>query len=159
MKDWAIVRSLLRVAAAAALLVACGGEAPPPPKAPTTTTHPAPAPREKVRHGGGGAFHTTGMSYEEALNVPEDLDAVKREPELSNTELSAPLRSAAFIGECGAPDSMKVTVKVAVVDGRAMGVSVAVSPDDPEIAQCIDKAVRALSWRVSKKRFSLTTVY
>ncbi len=159
MKDWGIVRPLPSLAAAAALLVGCG-DAAPPPKAPTPTAHHTPPAREKVRHGGGGgAFHATGMSYEEALNVPEDLDAVKREPELSNTELSAPLKTASFIGECGAPDSMKVTVKVAVVDGHAMGVSVAVSPDDPEIAQCIDKAVRALSWRASKKRFSLTTVY
>lgn len=99
------------------------------------------------------------MSYDEALAVPEELDLVKREPELSNAELAAPLKNAAFISECGAPDSTKVIVKVAVREGHAMGVSVSLSPDDPEAAQCIDKAVRTLTWPASKKRFSFTTVY
>lgn len=147
------------VVAVTLALAACGDSAPPP-RGPEPARHTAPTgPKAERRAAASGSFHSTGMTYDEALAVPEELDLVKREPELSNAELAAPLRNATFISECGAPDSTKVVVKVAVKDGHAMGVSVALTPDDPDAAQCIDKAVRAFTWPASKKRFSFTTVY
>jgi len=69
------------------------------------------------------------------------------------------MRSGAFVGECGAPDSMKVTVKVAVKGGRAVGVSVYTTPPDPRVSSCIDGAVRRLSWPPNAKMDSFTTSY
>ena len=65
-------------------------------------------------------------------------------PDLSDAQLNAPMRNAAFISGCGAPDSMKVTVKVAVKMGRAVGVSVYTNPPNAGVASCIDRAVRGL---------------
>lgn len=99
------------------------------------------------------------MSYEDALAEPEDMGALRGEKELSNTELSAPMQSGAFLATCNAPDAMKVTVKVAVRDGRVMGVTVVTDPDDTQVAECVDKAVREIPFPQSKRRDSIITTY
>jgi hypothetical protein len=67
------------------------------------------------------------------------------------------MRNGAFVGECGAPDAMKVTVKVAIKMGRPVGVSVYAS--DPDVAGCIDRYVRTFSWPSNPKMDSFTTTY
>ena len=69
------------------------------------------------------------------------------------------MRNGAFVGECGAPDSMRVTVQVAIKMGRAAGVSVSTSPPDPDVAGCIDRYVRTFSWPSSPKTDSFKTRY
>jgi len=93
------------------------------------------------------------------MGIPEDLNATKSAPELSDKDLSGPMASGQAVNDCGAPDDMKLVVKVAVVDGRAAGVTVLTNPPSPEIASCIDKAVRAMTWPASAKRFAFTTAY
>ena len=102
-----------------------------------------------------------GPTYEAALaSNTQDVTIGKQSgPDLTDAQLSAPMRSGAFVGECGAPDSMKVTVKVAIKTGRAAGVSVSTSPPDPDIAGCIDRYVRTFSWPSSSKMDSFTTTY
>ena len=102
-----------------------------------------------------------GPTYEAALasNTQEITIGKQGAPDLTDAQLSGPLRSGAFVGECGAPDSMKVTVKVAIKMGRAAGVSVSASPPDPDVAGCIDRYVRTFSWPSSSKMDSLTTTY
>jgi hypothetical protein len=99
------------------------------------------------------------MSYEDALAVPEDLSAVAGEHELTDVELSLPMRSPTFLADCGVQDSLKIMVQVAVRDGAAVGVTVRTVPDDAKLAECIDRAVRGLTWPASKRRDSLTTRY
>lgn len=111
-------------------------------------------------HGGGG--FPAGMSYEAALasNVQEvNMGGAQGAPDLSNAQLSAPMNNTAFLNSCGVPDSMKVTVKVAVKNGRAVGVSVYPNPANPGVASCIDRHVRGLSWPSHPKMDSLTTNY
>jgi hypothetical protein len=102
-----------------------------------------------------------GPTYEAALasNNQEITIGKQGGADLSDAQLSGPMRSGAFVGECGAPDSMKVTVKVAIKTGRAAGVSVSTSPPDPDIAGCIDRYVRTFSWPSSAKMDSFTTTY
>ena len=69
------------------------------------------------------------------------------------------MRNASFLGSCGAPDSMKVTVKVAIKMGHAVGVSVYTNPSNAGIAACVDRAVRNLSWPVNAKMDSTVTTY
>ena len=139
------------------LLTACGNDAAPPPKQPDAvkTTRRDSQPRAVT----SGASHSTGMTYDDALAEPEDVMALKSERELTNQELSLPMKDSSFIGNCNAPDSMKVTVKVAVRDGKALGVSVLTDPDDPTVAECIDSAVRNFTWPVSKRRDSFITAF
>lgn len=115
----------------------------------------------KAGGGGGGGGFPAGMSYEAALNSnnQEITMGAKSGPDLSDGQLSAPMRNASFISGCGAPDSMKVTVKVAIKNGRAVGVSVYPSPPSPGVASCVDRHVRGLSWPVSAKMDSFTTTY
>jgi len=102
-----------------------------------------------------------GPTYEAALasNTQEITIGKRSGPDLTDAQLSGPMRSGAFVGECGAPDSMKVTVKVAIKTGRAAGVSVSTSPPDPDVAGCIDRYVRTFSWPSSSKMDSFTTTY
>lgn len=110
---------------------------------------------------GGGAF-SYGMSYEAALasnNQEISMGGPQGGPDLSNAQLSAPMRNATFISGCGAPDDMKVTVRVAVKMGRAAGVTVITNPPSPGVAACIDRHVRGLGWPAHPKMDFITTSY
>ena len=102
------------------------------------------------------------MSYEAAIaanNQDISIGGNNGGPDLTNAQLSAPMRNAAFISGCGAPDDMKVTVKVAIKNGRAVGVSVYTNPANASVSSCVDKHVRAIGWPSSGKMDSFTTTY
>jgi hypothetical protein len=110
-------------------------------------------------HGGGGPG---GMSYESALaSNPQqiDMNGHATGPDLTDQQLSGPMRNATFLSACGAPDSMHVTVKVAIKMGRAIGVSVYTTPPNGGVASCVDHAVRNLAWPVNQKMDSFVTTY
>ncbi len=111
--------------------------------------------------GAGGGNFPAGMSYEAALasNVQEINMGGKAGPDLTDGQLTAPMKNAAFISGCGAPDNMKVTVKVAVKNGRAVGVSVYTNPPNPGVSSCVDRHVRGLGWTPNSKMDSFTTTY
>ena len=102
-----------------------------------------------------------GPTYEAAIasNRQEITMGRESEPDLTDAQLSGPMHGGSFVGECGAPDSTKVTVKVAVKQGRPVGVSVSASPPDADVAGCIDRYVRTFSWPSSSKMDSFTTTY
>ncbi|HSO37695.1 MAG TPA: hypothetical protein VLT33_34450 [Labilithrix sp.] len=111
--------------------------------------------------GGGGGYHGGG-SYEAALNANNQeisMGGPKGGPDLTDGQLGAPMRNASFISGCGAPESMKVTVRVAVQNGRAVGVSVYPNPANAAVAQCVDRHVRALGWPPNAKMDFFTTTY
>jgi hypothetical protein len=111
--------------------------------------------------GGAGGGFVGGMSYEQALatNNQEITMGGKGGPDLSDGQLSAPMKNASFISGCGAPDSMKVTVRVAIKNGHAVGVSVYTNPPNPAVAGCVDRHVRGLGWPANSKMDSFTTTY
>ena len=102
-----------------------------------------------------------GPTYESAIasNRQEITIGSQGAPDLTDPQLSGPMRNGGFVGECGAPDSMKVTVKVAIKLGRPVGVSVYASPPDPDVAGCIDRYVRTFTWPSNAKMDSFTTTY
>ncbi len=108
--------------------------------------------------GGGGGF---GGSYEAALaanNEEIKMGQGGSGPDLSDVQLKAPMANF-DLASCGAPNSMGVTVRVAIKMGRAVGVSVYTSPPNPQVASCIDRRVRGLSWPAHPKMDSFTTKY
>jgi eukaryotic-like serine/threonine-protein kinase len=112
--------------------------------------------------GGGGHGVPGGMSYETALATnPQqiDMNGHATGPDLTDQQLSGPMRNATFLNGCGAADSMKVTVKVAIKMGRAIGVSVYTNPPNGGVASCVDHAVRGLAWPVNPKMDSFVTTY
>jgi hypothetical protein len=119
--------------------------------------------KHKATGGGGGkGGGPGGMSYESAVasNIQQiDMNGHVVGPDLTDLQLSGPLRNATFLNSCGAPDSMHVTVKVAVKMGRPVGVSVYSSPPNSGITSCVDRAVRNLVWPVNPKLDSFVTTY
>ena len=102
-----------------------------------------------------------GPTYEAAMasNKQEITIGGKAEPDLTDAQLAGPMRNGSFVGECGAPQAMKVTVKVAIRSGRPAGVSVTTSPADPDVAGCIDLYVRTFAWLSNAKMDSFATTY
>jgi hypothetical protein len=114
------------------------------------------------RGGGGGGGFAYGLSYEAALNANNQeitMGGNNGGPDLTNAQLSAPMNNASFITSCGAPNDMKVTVRVAVKNGRAVGVTVISNPPNGAVQSCVDKHVRGLGWASSPKMDSFTTTY
>ncbi len=112
--------------------------------------------------GAGGASYAGGQSYEAVLNSNNESVSIGSEqagPDLTNAQLAGPLRHAAFVTGCGAPDDMKVTVRVAVRMGVPIGVTVSTNPPSGGVAGCIDRAVRGLRWQANPKTDFVTTSY
>ncbi len=113
--------------------------------------------------GGGGkapsGYAPGGMSYEAALNSNKEEMTIgsKSGADLSDGQLAGPLRSGAFLGACGVPASMHVTVRTAIKQGRAVGVSVSTDPPNGGMASCVDHSVRTLSWPSNPHMDSFTT--
>jgi hypothetical protein len=54
---------------------------------------------------------------------------------------------------------MKVTVRVAVRMGRAVGATITTNPPNGAVAGCIDRVVRNLTWAQSPKTDFVTVNY
>jgi hypothetical protein len=112
-------------------------------------------------HATGGGGFSGGQSYEAVLNSNNESITMGESsgPDLTNAQLAGPLRHAAFVTSCGAPDDMKVQVRVAVRNGTPIGVTVQTTPPNGGIAACIDRQVRGLRWPANAKTDFVTTNY
>lgn len=95
-------------------------------------------------------------SFEEAMAAGSVRSTGK---DLSNAELARPLAAGPWLADCGTPDSMRVTVKVAIREGRAVGVTVKTSPADQRIERCVEQAVAELRWPESTAMDAVTVEY
>ncbi len=123
-------------------------------------------------------------SYEQALSTPEPLNVNDDRMHLTDGQLTGPVRSV--LNGCPVPARAKITIKIVVQQGRAIGVTVLVRIDKPKppakppkkppkppskaaakkeakaIARtttCVDTAVRAIVWPPSRRRDSFTTEF
>jgi hypothetical protein len=122
----------------------------------------APKAKGPSHPGAPGPTGPGGKSYEAAIAGNHEQISVggaAGAPDLTDAQLGGPMKNGTFLGTCGTPDSMHVTVKVAIRSGHAVGVSVYTAPPDPEIAGCIDRQVRNLAWPVNGKMDSFVTAY
>jgi hypothetical protein len=97
---------------------------------------------------------STGKSCEKAQDEnPQNIDMGKRnaKPDLTNDQLGAPMRSSIWFSSCGLPDSANADICVAVKNGKPLGVSVAVTPQNKRVAACIDRNARKLHFPESEK--------
>jgi hypothetical protein len=103
------------------------------------------------------------MSYEAAIagnNVQLTPGAPgTNAPDLTDAQLSGPMRNGTFLDACGVPEDCQVTVKVAIRGGRAVGVSVYTIPPNPQMSGCVERHVRGLAWPFSAKMDSFVTTY
>ena len=96
---------------------------------------------------------STGKSCERARDENVETMDMRKGPsgkaDLTADQLGAPMRSSQFFASCGLPDSANADICVAVKKGKAVGVSVAVSPSNNRVAACIDRSARRLSFPIS----------
>jgi hypothetical protein len=111
----------------------CAGTPPvvPEPPKPIATAVPtvAPPPSVPIVPAPPPPVLPPNASYEEALAIPESLDVQDERAHLTDVQLMNPVRNVP--GNCRIPSRAKVTVKVAVREGRAIGVTVLVAFDVP----------------------------
>lgn len=95
---------------------------------------------------------STGKSCERAQEEnPQTIDMRHNRAvsDLTREQLGAPMRTNSFFAQCGLADSAKADICVAVREGKPLGVSVRVDPQDNRTAACIDRSTRRLSFPVS----------
>jgi hypothetical protein len=107
------------------------------------------------------------------MSTPESMNVNDTRLHLTDLQLQNPMRSVT--NGCRVPPSTRITVKAAVRDGRAIGVTVRARVERPKAARppagraakaeakrlakitaCVDKAVRLTVWPPSQRRDSLT---
>jgi hypothetical protein len=97
---------------------------------------------------------STGKSCEKAQDEnPQTLDmrGGAATPDLTDTQLGAPMQSGQFMAGCGLAGSAHADICVAVKRGKPLGVSVMVTPRNNQVATCIDRATRRLHFPSSEK--------
>lgn len=167
-----LMRELAAVFVMSCFVLGCGGSGPPPehppepePVSPTVEAVPAPsapvpaadaeAPKEEPKAEKAPAPEpqfTDGMSVAEAIKaVPQGAERAN----IDNETLGKPLQDFAVYEPCK-PGTAKVKMKIAVWDGKAVGIDVAATPKNEKLEGCIKDRIKGLSWQAKVK--SLNTV-
>jgi hypothetical protein len=148
------------------LLVACGGSEPTPqvpdaetpvaeaPPAPLPPAEPeAEAPKEEPTPAPvAEPQFTDGMSVEEAIKaVPQGAERANIDQET----LGKPLQDFALYEPCK-PGAAKVKMRIAVWNGKAVGLDVSATPKNDQLVACIKDRLKGLTWQAKVK--SLNTV-
>lgn len=93
-----------------------------------------------------------GMSVDEATNAaPFAVNAV----EVDLAELEKPLMSSGIGSACSIPSSQKYKVKVAVYEGKAVGIDVTTMPASEAKEACIRQQIEGMSWGVQEESINL----
>jgi hypothetical protein len=134
------------------------------PPAPTVAVEPvappkeepaAAAPKEEPKPAKPAAPEpqfTDGMSVADAIKaVPQGAERANIDQET----LSRPIQDFAVYEPCK-PGSEKVKMKIAVWDGKAVGIDVTTTPKNDKLAACVKDRLKTLTWQAHVK--SLNTV-
>jgi len=119
------------------------------PKAEAAETPPAKAPPSPaVEDRGPGASDGTSCEaaaarYREEIAIGSGAKAPK---DLSAEDYAKVLNRGGYLDGCGVPDSARVDVCAAVQNGRAVGVTVRITPRAPGAERCVARKVRSLAF-------------
>jgi hypothetical protein len=91
-----------------------------------------------------------GMSCEGAIAAYKGdeitIGSGQKQADLTAGQYGSILNKGSYFAHCGVPDDMQINICAAVQNGRAVGVSVNVKPNNAGIASCIAGGVRGLSF-------------
>ena len=170
LKYGAAMKALVGFSCLSLLLMSCGGSAPPAespapeadapvvvesPAPPTTassnTDEPPPEPKPE-RPAAAEPTFTEGMSVAEAIKaVPQGAERANIDQET----LSKPIQDFALYEPCK-PGTAHLKLKIAVWDGKAVGIDVTATPKNDKLVACVKDRIKALTWQAHVK--SLNTV-
>jgi hypothetical protein len=145
--------------------VACGGSQPPaePPEAQPLPAEPAPPPpapvaEEPKEEPKPAAPPVAEPQFTDGMSVAEAEKAVPQGAERANIDqetLSKPIQDTAVYEPCK-PGAAKVKLKIAVWDGKPVGIDVTATPKNDKLVACIKDRIKGLTWQAHVK--SLNTV-
>lgn len=150
-------------------VLACGGTEPPPehppqpePVSPTVEEAPAPKPAgaEPASDEAPKAEKPPAVEpqFTDGMSVDEAIKAVPVGAERANIDqetLSKPIQDFALYEPCN-PGTAKVKMKIAVWDGKAVGLDVSSTPKNEKLVACVKDRIKGLTWQAKVK--SLNTV-
>jgi hypothetical protein len=95
---------------------------------------------------------SAGKSCEKAFeDTPDSIEIGKaQEKDLTADQLGAPI-GGSIVTSCGLPSSTTADICATLKDGKALGISVLLTPPNNKIAACIDKGARRLHYPVSHR--------
>jgi hypothetical protein len=97
---------------------------------------------------GGGS--SDGTTCEEARDShPDEVGIGARQqdgPEPSDAQFSGPLSHGTYLDDCEVTSDTRVSVCAAITQGKAVGVTVATSPSDPDKEKCVAARVRDIAF-------------
>ena len=150
------------------LVASCGGSTPPPAEPVTTVEAPTEAPPPDPNPEGEPAeeappkekvgANVPDPEFKENGSVDEAIKAVPQGTPRLNVEteaLSKPLMDGKLYEPCKL-GSAHFKVKVAVWNGKAVGIDLSTTPNNPKLAECLKGRVREVTWDDKVK--SLNTV-
>lgn len=97
--------------------------------------------------GGGQSCEAAQASYVEEMSV----GGPRGQADITGGQYSAILNRGSYFAHCGVSDSAKISICAAVQNGRAVGVSVVLSPRNRGAEGCIAAGVRGLSFPSNPK--------
>lgn len=162
-----LMRELAAVSLLGLFFVACGGSQPPaePPEAPPLEAAPEPPPKpvepvaeEPKEEPKPAEPAVAEPQFTDGMSVADAEKAVPRGAERANIDqetLSKPIQDVEVYEPCK-PGAAKVKLKIAVWDGRAVGIDVTTTPKNDKLAACITERIKGLKWQARVK--SLNTV-
>lgn len=166
-KAWNIVASV----AALGLLVACGGSTPPPETAESeepVEAQPEPEPvaaqpepeegAEAPEEGSEPKAPAGEPEFKEGMTVEEAISAVPQGAARENVDqeaLSRPLLESKLYEPCKPKPNQHFKVKVAVWDGRAVGIDVDTDPKNDKLGDCVKQQVATVQWKDKVKSLNI----
>ena len=97
--------------------------------------------------GGGQSCEAAQASYVEEMSV----GGPRGQADITGGQYAAVLNRGSYFAHCNVPDSAKINICAAVQNGRAVGVTVVVSPRNPGASACIAAGVRGLGFPSNPK--------
>lgn len=144
------------------VLVACGGSQPPPADAPSDApedTAPAEAPaadaestepEAPAEEPKAAEPEPKDPEFKENGSVEEAIAAVPVASERLNLDaetLGKPLQDMALYEPCKPAPSAHLKFRVAVWNGKAVGLDMSSTPKNPKLEECVKARIRELTWR------------
>ncbi len=97
--------------------------------------------------GGGQSCESAQASYVEEMSV----GGPRGQADITGGQYAAILNRGSYFAHCNVPDSAKISICAAVQNGRAVGVTVVVTPRNPGASSCIAAGVRGLGFPSNPK--------
>lgn len=162
------MRELAAVSVLGLFFMACGGSQPPaePPEAAPLAAAPTPPPmaaaapvaEEPKEEPKPEAPAVAEPQFTDGMSVADAEKAVPRGAERANIDqetMSKPIQDVEVYEPCK-PGTAKVKLKIAVWDGKAVGIDVTTTPKNDKLSACITERIKGLKWQARVK--SLNTV-